>query len=154
MLNPDYHDILSAFGDADVEYLVVGAYAMAAHGHPRATGDLDLWIRRSPQNAKRVFHAVDTFGAPLHDVEESDFTTPELVFQIGVEPRRVDILTSIDGVTFEEAWAARFIIEIEGLSIPVLSRHHLIQNKRAVGRPQDQADVARLESIDEDGPSE
>lgn len=100
-----------------------------------------------------MFHAVDTFGAPLHDVEESDFTTPELVFQIGVEPRRVDILTSIDGVTFEEAWAARFIIEIEGLSIPVLSRHHLIQNKRAV-RPQDQADVARLESIDEDGPSE
>ncbi|MFP4228808.1 MAG: hypothetical protein ACLFTE_08275, partial [Salinivenus sp.] len=90
MLNPDYHDILSAFNDAAAEYLVVDAYAMAAHGHPRATGDLDLWIRRSPQNATRVYRAVDEFGAPLHEVDEHDFATPELVFQIGVEPRRVN----------------------------------------------------------------
>lgn len=144
MLNPDYRDMLSAFADAEVEYLLVGAYALAAHGHPRATGDIDLWVRRSSGNAERVLRALSVFGAPLSDVELGDFQTPDTVFQIGVSPRRIDILTTISGVDFQEAWPERMEIELEGLTIPVLGREHLIQNKRALGRPQDQADIDRL----------
>ena len=144
MLNPDYRDMLSAFADAEVEYLLVGAYALAAHGHPRATGDMDLWVRRSSENAGRVLQALSVFGAPLSDVETEDFQTPDTVFQIGVSPRRIDILTTISGVDFQEAWPERMEIELEGLTISVLGRKHLIQNKRALGRPQDQADINRL----------
>ena len=125
MLNPDYSDILSAFDEEKVEYLLVGAYALAAHGLPRATGDVDLWVRRSPENARRLLRALAVFGAPLTEVSEQDFVTPEVVFQVGVAPRRIDILTSISGVTFEEAWPEREEIEIEGIRIPVISRPHL-----------------------------
>lgn len=104
MLNPDYRDMLSAFEDESVEYLVVGAYALAAHGAPRATGDLDLWIRPSPDNADRAFRALEAFGAPTHDLTVDDLTDPNLVFQVGIEPRRIDILSSITGVSFDEAW--------------------------------------------------
>jgi hypothetical protein len=144
VLNPDYRDMLSAFADAEVEYLLVGAYALAAHGHPRATGDMDLWVRRSSENAERVLQALSVFGAPLSDVETKDFQTPDTVFQIGVSPRRIDVLTTISGVDFQEAWPERMEIELEGLTISVLGRKHLIQNKRALGRPQDQADIDRL----------
>lgn len=96
MLNRDYRDMLSAFDDAGVEYLVVGAYALAAHGHPRATGDLDLWIRPEPSNGERVMRALDVFGAPLSKIERADLTSPGLVFQIGVSPRRIDLLGLID----------------------------------------------------------
>lgn len=88
MLNPDYRDILSAFADAEVDYLLIGAYAMAAHGHPRATGDIDLWVRSSEENAMRVLKALSAFGAPLTEVGRDDFQTPDTVFQIGVSPRR------------------------------------------------------------------
>lgn len=145
MLNPDYRDMLSAFADAEVEYLVIGAYALAAHGHPRATGDMDLWVRRSSENAERVLRALSAFGAPLSYVGNEDFETPDTVFQIGISPRRIDILTTIEGVDFREAWPERMEIEVEGLTIPILGRTHLIQNKRALGRPQDQADIDRLE---------
>jgi hypothetical protein len=107
--------MLSAFADAEVEYLLVGAYALAAHGHPRATGDMDLWVRRSSENAERVLQALSVFGAPLSDVETEDFQTPDTVFQIGVSPRRIDILTTISGVDFQEAWPERMGIELEGL---------------------------------------
>lgn len=144
MLNPDYRDMLSAFDDAGVEYLVVGAYALAVHGHPRATGDLDLWIRPEPSNAERVLRALDVFGAPLSKIERADLTSPGLVFQIGVSPRRIDLLTSIEGVDFTEAYEDRFDVEIEGIVVPTLSREHLIQNKKVLDRPQDRADLARL----------
>jgi hypothetical protein len=144
MLNPDYRDMLSAFDDADVEYLVVGAYAVAAHGHPRATGDIDLWVRPSSDNAKRVLRALDAFGAPLSEISEEDFRKPNLVFQIGIAPRRIDILTSAEGLTFDVAWRDRLIVELEGVSVPVLSKEHLIQNKRALGRHQDLADIEHL----------
>lgn len=124
MLNPDYRDILSAFGDEKVEYLLVGAYALAVHGRPRATGDIDLWIRRSEENARKVLRALTTFGAPVSGLSEADLTTPDMVFQIGVAPRRIDILTSISGVEFDEAWEAREEVAIEGLRIPVISRQH------------------------------
>jgi len=146
MLNPDFSDMLSAFTGESVEYLVVGAYALAAHGVPRATGDLDFWIRPTPENASRVLRALAAFGAPTADLALDDLTTPDLVFQIGVEPNRIDILTSIDGVTFDEARATMVLARIDGLEVPVLGREALIRNKRAVGRPKDLADVAQLES--------
>ena len=131
--------------------MVVGAYALAFHGFPRATGDIDLWIRRSDENAQRVWRALIRFGAPLFDLTMNDLKTPGLALQIGLAPRRIDILTSIDGVRFGEAWPDRQQVEIEGLTIPVIGRAHLLQNKRAVGRPKDQGDVALLESDERDG---
>lgn len=145
MLNPDYKDILSIFNGENVKYLVVGAYALAAHGLPRATGDIDLWVRRDPDNAGAVWRALAKFGAPLSDLTEGELRTPGFVFQIGVSPSRIDILTSIEAVEFNDAWRDRLEVEIEGLSVPVIGRAHLIVNKKAVGRPQDLADVERLE---------
>jgi len=137
--------MLSVLCDEGVEFLLVGAYALATHGLPRATGDMDIWIRCSQENAARVWRALRRFRAPLTGLNEDDLNTPNLVFQIGIAPRRIDLLTSIDAVQFDEAWPDRRVVEIEGLSIGVIGRSHLIQNKKAVGRPQDLADVAWLE---------
>jgi hypothetical protein len=145
LLNPDFRDMLSEFSAAGVEFLLVGAYAMAVHGVPRATGDLDLWVRCSDENAPRVLAALARFGAPVAGLSAADFATPGVVFQIGLAPRRVDILTAIDGVAFEEAWRDRVEVEVEGQRIPVISRAHLLQNKRASGRPKDMVDVRWLE---------
>ncbi|MFW6010305.1 MAG: hypothetical protein ACOC9H_00150 [Gemmatimonadota bacterium] len=146
MLNPDFRDMLSAFADAGVEYLVVGAYALAAHGVPRATGDLDCWIRRTEGNAARTMRALEAFGAPTLDVTIEDLLKPDLVFQIRVEPRRIDILTSIDGVDFDEAWQHRIVARINEIDVPVIGLRELVENKRAVGRTRDLADIERLES--------
>lgn len=145
-MNKDYRDMLSALSGENADFMLVGAYAMAAYGLPRATGDMDIWIRRSPENAQRVWRALVVFGCPLHDLTADDLQTPEIVFQIGVAPRRIDIVTSIDGVEFEDAWPDRYEAELQGARIPVISRSHLVQNKRAAGRPKDVADVAWLES--------
>ena len=146
MLNPDFKEMLSEFAEAKVEFLLVGAYALAAHGYPRATGDLDLWVRPEPNNATRVYGALAKFGAPLHELKVGDLSTPNVVFQIGVEPSRIDILTTITGVQFDDAWKQRMEIEIEGISIAVIGREDLITNKRACGRPKDIADANELES--------
>lgn len=150
-MNPDFRDLLSAFNAQDVEYLVVGAHALAAHGHVRATKDLDVWVRPSAGNAKRVLAALNAFGAPLQDLREDDLAQPGLVFQIGVAPVRVDVITEIEGVEFENAWPDRLETILGGLRVPVLSRHHLIANKRAVGRLQDLADVEWLEGMGNNG---
>ena len=146
MLNPDYRDILSTFSDENVEFLLVGAYALAVYGLPRATGDMDLWVRPSKENAERVWRALARFGAPLDELSVEDLTTPGLVFQVGVAPRRIDILTSILGVEFEVAWPSRNEVDVEGLTVPVISRADLVRSKEASGRPQDRADIARLQS--------
>jgi hypothetical protein len=145
LLNPDFRDILSGFCEEKVEFLLVGAYALAVHGLPRATGDIDLWIRCSGENARRVARALVIFGAPSSSIGEEELETPGTVLQIGVVPRRIDILTSIDGVDFDDAWRDRMEVDVEGIKVPVIGRRHLVQNKKAVGRPQDLADVARLE---------
>lgn len=145
MLNQDFKDLLSTFNENRVEFLVVGAHALAAHGHVRATKDLDVWVRPEPANARRVIDALQSFGAPTHAVTESDFATTGITFQIGVEPVRIDIITAVDGLTFEQAWRNRVTAEYGGVPVPVLSRTDLIANKRASGRPQDLADVAALE---------
>ncbi len=146
-MSPDFRDLLSTFNAHRVDYLVVGAHALAAHGHVRATGDLDVWVRPDPANARRVLAALQAFGAPLKDLGETDLTRPGTVFQIGVAPLRIDVLTSIDGVAFDDAWADRLTARFVDLPVPVLSANHLIQNKRTVARPQDIADVAWLEKL-------
>ncbi len=149
MLNPDFRDMLSALQDENVEVLLVGAYALAVHGFPRATGDMDIWIRLSENNTQRVWRALKRFGAPLQNVTADNFEAPDSVFQIGVAPRRIDILTSISGVQFDEAWPERKMVEVEGILFPVIGRAHLVQNKKATGRPKDRADAAWLENSEE-----
>lgn len=145
-MNRDFADMLSALSAAGVEFVVVGAYAMAAHGLPRATGDIDLWVRATPQNAGRVMEALRAFGAPLFDVGIDDLVRPDTVFQIGVSPARIDIMTGITGVTFEDAWPRRVSLSIDDQLVPVLGFSDLLRNKEATGRPKDQADAAWLRS--------
>jgi len=145
-MNPDFVEMLSALRDAGAEYLVVGAHALAAHGRPRATGDLDLWVRSTTDNARRVHAALQEFGAPLDDLSVHDLSAPDLVYQIGVAPARIDILTSVTGVGFDEAWPGRIMVRIAHLDVPVIGREALIRNKRAAGRPRDLADIAELEA--------
>ena len=144
-LHPDFREMLCALFDEDVEFLLVGAMAVAAHGYGRATGDMDILVRPSPDNARRVMQSLRKFGAPLHGLTVRDLSTPGRVFQMGVPPWRIDILTSIEGVTFEDAWPNRFLKNTDGLEMPVISRADLIRNKKTVARLQDLADVARLE---------
>ncbi len=148
-MNSDFRDLLAGLNGEAVEYLVVGAHALAAHGHVRATKDLDVWVRPSEQNAPNVLRALKAFGAPLHDLTQDDLAHPGIIFQIGVAPIRIDIITAIDGVGFDEAWDARVQVQLGDIQVHVLSRHHLIQNKRASGRLQDLADVERLEGDSE-----
>ncbi len=148
-MNRDLIDLLAAFSGNGVEYLIVGAHALAVHGHVRATKDLDVWVRPSPENAPRVLRALAEFGAPLHGLAEGDLSQPGLIFQIGVPPLRIDVITEIDGVTFESAWPDRVEARFDRLSVPVISRHHLIVNKKATGRLQDLADVERLEQLED-----
>jgi hypothetical protein len=143
--NSDFRDLFAALNAVDAEYLVVGALALAAHGHIRATKDLDVWVRATTENAERVHRALAAFGAPLQDLTVDDLASPNLIFQIGVAPVRVDIITSIDGVEFGEAWAEKLASEYADQTVYVLSRRHLIQNKKASGRLQDLADVEALE---------
>jgi hypothetical protein len=145
-MNRDFAEMLRALADEGVEYLVVGAYAVAGHGIPRATGDIDLWVRPTAENAARLWQALERFGAPRSRVTPETFTQPDVVYQIGLPPHRIDFLTSIDGVLFEDAWPERYVSDVGGLAVPMLSRRHLIANKRATGRPQDLADIARLEA--------
>jgi hypothetical protein len=145
-LPQDFRDLLVELADAEAEFAIVGGYAVAFHGHPRATKDLDVLVRASPSNAKRVYRALAAFGAPLHafEVAEADFVDYDGVLQIGVPPVRIDIINRIAGVSFDEAVAAGDAFDLDGRRIAVIGREPLIKNKRAVGRPQDVADVAAL----------
>lgn len=144
-MNRDFVDLLQAFVDADVRFLVVGAYALAFHGRPRSTGDLDVWVEATPDNASRVMRALRAFGAPVRDVAESDFATPGVVLQIGVSPARIDVLTDLTGLTFEEAWAGRVRGSFGDVEVDFLGRAEFIRNKRAVGRPKDLGDIDELQ---------
>jgi len=146
-MNPDFSDMLSALSDEGVEYLVIGAYAMAMHGVPRATGDIDVWVRPSPDNADRVLRALARFGAPLGSLGAADLTGEGTVFQVGIAPNRVDVMTGIDGVNFDEAWSHRETRTIDGLKVAVIGRDDLIRNKRATGRTRDRADAELLEGM-------
>jgi hypothetical protein len=146
-LNVDFADLLEALTDARVEFIVVGAHALAVHGITRATGDLDVLVRPTATNAERVLLALRAFGAPLvqHGVTEADFAVPGTVYQMGLPPRRIDLLTQISGVDFEEAWQGRAVVSVAGRSIAFLGRGALLKNKRAAARPKDLLDVELLE---------
>ena len=145
MLNSDYRDMLQVLLDREAKFLLVGAYAMGAHGYPRATGDIDIWVEPSVENSRRVYLALVAFGAPLHEIDEVAFVKPGVVFQIGIAPRRIDIITAISGVSFDRAYERRQTVEVEGLPVAILSRDDLIANKRATGREKDRLDADRLE---------
>jgi hypothetical protein len=143
----DAGDLLRSFAEAGVEYVVVGAHALAAHGLPRATADFDVLVRPSPDNARRVIAALQAFGAPLrtHGVDVHDFEQPGTVYQLGLPPLRIDVLTKISGVDFDEAWQSRITVAIADQTVHVLGRDALIKNKRATGRRKDLLDVEALE---------
>ncbi|MBP1699672.1 MAG: hypothetical protein H6Q41_4860 [Deltaproteobacteria bacterium] len=144
MLNEDYRDMLQILLGNKVRFLVVGAYAMGAYGFPRATGDFDIWVDTSPENSKKVYSSLSRFGAPLTEISEETFTEEDIVFQIGIAPRRIDILTHIDGVRFKDAYESKVVIEVEGLPIPFISKNDLIKNKRSTGREKDKLDADYL----------
>jgi hypothetical protein len=146
-LNPDFREVLMALTDAHAEFVVVGAYALAVHGIPRATGDIDILVRPTRENAALVWQGLVAFGAPLGaaGVAQADFARPGMVYQIGLPPRRIDVLTEISGVAFEEAWNTRVTRTLEGRTIAFLGREALVRNKRASGRPKDLTDADRLE---------
>ncbi|HEU4507552.1 MAG TPA: DUF6036 family nucleotidyltransferase [Pyrinomonadaceae bacterium] len=149
-MNPDYKELLLAFNANNVEYLIVGAHALAAHGHVRATKDLDVWVRPNKSNAQRVLQALADFGAPVSDVTVDDLSRRETIFQIGLPPLRIDVITDVDGVEFAEAWPDRFETMFGGVPAFVISRHHLITNKKSAARLQDLADVQQLEATQGD----
>lgn len=146
-MNDDYRDILAALVRQDARFLIVGAHALAAHGYPRATVDIDIWIAPTPENAQRVWRALAEFGAPLQNlsIRESDFTRPDIVAQFGLPPNRIDMLTGVTGLTFERAWQNRIEDVVEGVRVPLLGLDDLLANKRATGRVKDLADVKGLE---------
>lgn len=147
-MNRDFVEMLSELSAVRADFLIVGAYALAVLGVPRATGDLDIWVRPTPENAERVLAALASFGAPLFDLTRDDLTRADTVFQVGLPPARVDILSGISGVSFDEAWPRRTIVRLEGLEVGVLSRDDFIANKRSAGRPKDLLDLALLEEAE------
>lgn len=142
--NPDFRDLLSSFIEGKVRFLIVGGYAVAFHGHPRATKDLDVWIEASPENSPLALCALAAFGAPVDDLTITDLTTPSTVFQMGVPPRRINVVCGVSGRDFASAWDRREVLDLDGLQVPVISLDDLIANKRASGRLQDLADVEAL----------
>ncbi len=147
-LDKDFNEFVTLFVASDVRFLIVGGYALAAHGVPRATGDLDAWVWINPENAAKVRRALEKFGFSGLGITTDDFSRTDSIVQLGYPPYRIDILTSIDGVEFEAAWDNRLMIDLDGVEVPFISRTDLIVNKRAAGRPQDVADVKRLTNED------
>ena len=143
-MNPDFVDLLRAFAAADVRFLIVGAYALGFHGRPRATGDLDVWIEASEENAPRVMRALAAFGAPLLDISEADFAREGNVYQIGLPPGRIDILTQLTGLAFDEAWPERARGRFGDIDVAFIGRDAFIRNKKATGRIKDLGDIEDL----------
>ena len=145
MLNKDYKEMLQLLLEEQVDFILVGAYALAAHGYPRATGDIDIWVRAEEINSINIYRALERFGAPVDQITVNDFANEGIVFQIGVTPRRIDIITHLDGVSFGEADEDKVIVKVEGLKLPILSFDKLIKNKLSTGRERDELDVKLLQ---------
>ena len=150
-MNPDFDDLLKALIEAEVRFLIVGAHALAVHGVPRATGDLDIWVDASDDNAQRVLSALGIFGAPVESlgITAHDLTKPDNVIQLGLPPRRIDFLTGLSGLTFAEAWVRRVTHGLGDSAVPFLDRESLVRNKRATGRLRDLADLEALGELPE-----
>jgi hypothetical protein len=145
MINRDFCDLFAALVAHEVRFLIVGGYAVAFHGHPRFTKDVDILVASDLTNAERVYAALAAFGAPMDDLRVEDFTDPENVFQIGLPPNRVDVLTAIAGVGFEEAWRTRAPSRYGDVEVAFIGLEALLKAKRGAGRPQDLVDADELE---------
>ena len=143
--NPDFKELFSIFNAEGVEYLVIGAHAVMFYAEPRFTKDIDIWVNPSVENAKKVWTALSKFGAPLSGIKVSDFTDPELIYQIGVEPNRIDIMMGTAGVNFESAFSRAESSTYAGIPIRIIGKTDLITTKKITGRKQDLLDVDRLE---------
>ncbi len=151
LANRDFKELLLAFTDAEVRFLIIGAYAVMFYTVPRYTKDIDLWIDPSPDNAGRAYRALAKFGAPLQDLSVDDLSTAGTIFQIGVEPNRIDILTAPLGLDFDSAWASRVTSTYDGVPTNLLALEDLKKSKRASGRPQDLLDLDLLERAKPEG---
>lgn len=151
-LPADFRDLLVCLADAGAELVVVGGWALAAHGHLRPTEDLDLFVRPTPENARRVFRALAAFGAPVaaHGVTAELFASAGYGYRMGIKPNLIELLTEIDGVSFDDAMRGHRSVEIDGRSVAIIGREALLRNKRAAGRAKDLADVEWLEHHPED----
>jgi len=147
MLNEDYKDILQSLVDEDVKFLLVGAFALAAHGYPRATMDIDIWVMPSRDNAEAVLRALQRFGAPLHNITAADLQRDDTIFQIGVAPRRIDIITGASGLRFDDTYSHSSEVDIDGIKTRIPSIDDMITNKKASGRMKDLADAETLEQL-------
>ena len=145
MLSPDFKEFIELLNAHRVEYLIVGGYALAFHGHPRYTKDIDVWIAAHAENAQKMIKALVEFG--FSALTQADFLEPDNVIQLGFPPNRIDILTSIDGVTFESCLPDALVVEVDGVPIQLIGIHKLIENKTASGRLQDLADVEKLQAL-------
>lgn len=145
MLNPDFSELLQLLNDNGVRYLVVGGYAVALHGHPRYTKDLDIWFEASPENARRLEATLTAFGFGSLGLKVTDFTDPDSVIQLGYPPSRVDLLNALPGVIFEDCYSSRVESVIDGILVPFIDLDNLRANKRASARLQDLADLEALQ---------
>lgn len=150
MLNKDFKEFVELLNSTGVEYLIVGGYALAAHGRPRYTGDLDVWIRSSSQNVAKLLEVLNRFGFGGLGLKEADFLKPDSVVQLGYPPCRIDLLTSIDGVDFESAYPHRAVMNAGGSELPIIGLDQFRANKRAAGRAQDLADLESLDRSPDD----
>jgi hypothetical protein len=144
IITPDYLDMLRCLTNNSVEYAVVGAYAMSFHGHVRTTGDIDIFVKPSSENSKKVYTSLLEFGAPMKDISEDEFVKTGIIYQIGVVPVRIDIINSIDGVSVEDAFSDIETIKIEDIVVPFISLRVLLKNKSATGRMKDSIDVEEM----------
>lgn len=144
-LHPDFKEFIRLLNDRSVRYLVVGGYAVALHGHPRYTKDLDVWVEPDPENIDRILDALKAFGFGSLELDADDFLEPDTVIQLGRPPQRIDLLTGLDGVVFDESHATRQEVAIEGISVSFIGLDQLRKNKKASGRHQDLADLERLQ---------
>lgn len=145
-LDKDSREFFELLNSANVRYLVVGAYAVGYHGRPRTTGDMDLFVEASPDNARRIEGVLDAFGFASLGLKAADFLEPGQIVQLGLPPHRIDLVTGIDGVGFEEAWSHRIDTTLDGTPVHLISKELLVRNKRASGRPKDIADAESLDS--------
>jgi hypothetical protein len=143
-MHQDFLDLLRAFSDRSVRFMIVGAYALGVHGRPRATGDLDVWVDPTPDNAENIIRALEQFGAPIGQITAADFSRPGIVFQMGLPPLRIDVLTELSGLTFSEAWSSRTQAPFGPLTVDVIGREAFVKNKRATGRARDLGDIEAL----------
>ena len=153
MLNKDFREFAALLNANGVEYLIVGGYALAIHGHPRYTGDIDFWINAEPGNVRKLLDCLAAFGFASLGLTEADFVGERNVIQLGIPPARIDLMTQIDGVSFAQCYARRTQARIDDMDLSVLHLQDFLTNKRAVGRLKDLADIEAIQAIARPDPS-